>query len=50
MRPVIFYILRSNPEINKYYPVIHDSEVLRLDVLVDIAESVHFLNSLNHLG
>jgi hypothetical protein len=50
MRPVIFQIFRSNPEINKYYPVIHDSEVLRLDVLVDIAKSMHFFYSLNHLG
>jgi hypothetical protein len=36
-------------EINKYDPVVHYSEVFRLDVLVDIAASMHGLYGLNHL-
>jgi hypothetical protein len=47
--PVIFSVFLGNTEINKYDPVIHYSEVLRLDVLVDIAAFVQFFDGLNHL-
>ena len=49
MRPIIFSVFRCNTEINKYYPVIHYSKVLRLDVLVHKAACVQAFDSLNHL-
>jgi hypothetical protein len=47
--PIFISVFLGNTEINKYDPVIHDSEVLRLDVLVDIAAFVQFFDGLNHL-
>jgi len=49
MRAIFFSVFCGDTKINKNDPVIHYSEVLRLDVLVDIAASVKFLDSLNHL-
>jgi hypothetical protein len=49
VRAIIFSVCLGNTEINKYDPVIHYSEVLWLDVLVDKAASVQFLDGLNHL-
>jgi hypothetical protein len=49
VRAIIFSVFLGNTEINKYDPVIHYSEVFRLDVLVDKAASVQFLDDLNHL-
>ena len=49
MRPIVFSVFSGYPEIDKYNPVVHYSEVLRLDVLVDIAASVQILDGLNHL-
>ncbi len=46
---IFFSVFRGNTEINEYYPVVHYSEVLRLDVLVDMSASVHFFDGLNHL-
>ena len=49
MRPIVFSVFSGNPEIDKHHPVVHYSEVLRLDVLVDIPASVQIFDSLNHL-
>jgi hypothetical protein len=49
MRAIIFSVFLGNTEINKYDPVIHYPEVFSLDVLVDKAASVQFLDNLNHL-
>jgi hypothetical protein len=49
MSPIISSVFRGNTEINKNDLVIHYSEVLRLDVLVDKPASVHGFDSLNHL-
>ena len=49
MRAIFFSVFRGDTKINENDPVIHYSEVLRLDVLVDIAASVQGFDSLNHL-
>jgi hypothetical protein len=49
MSPIISSVFPGKTEINKYDLVIHYSEVLRLDVLVDEPASVNGFDSLNHL-
>jgi hypothetical protein len=46
---IFISVIRGIAEIDEYHFVVHYSEVIRLDVLVDKAVSVQFFNGLNHL-
>jgi len=45
---IFISVISGVTEIDEYYFVVHYSEVIRLDVLVDKAKFVQFFNGLNH--
>ena len=47
--PVIILVFTWYTEINKYDSVIHYPEVSRLDILVQKAATMHFLDDIYHL-
>ena len=48
VRSILVSVIRGITEIDEYHFVVHYSEVIRLDVLVNKAKFVQFFNGLNH--
>ena len=46
---IFISVLRGITEIDEYDFVVHYSEIIRLDVLVDEAKSVQFFDDLNQM-
>ena len=48
MSSIFISVIRGITEIDENHFLVHYSEVIRLDVLVDKAKFVQFFNDLNH--